>query len=99
MLSPPLLVFHKNCTKHRYNFPVMYGKKEKQQNSINSEVKAMDYSGYDEFPFPSNLSLEEEKAKEHFLSLSDEDQLRMLNGCRSYEEFRTKAIKSMAQPV
>lgn len=44
----------------------------------------MDYSGFTDFPFPAGAA---ELEQQYFLSLSDEEQLRMLNGCESYEEF------------
>lgn len=47
----------------------------------------MDYSLYHEFPFPSNLSSEEKKLESYFLSLSDEEQLTLLNASSSYETF------------
>ncbi|MCI1965715.1 MAG: hypothetical protein LKJ17_06250 [Oscillospiraceae bacterium] len=55
----------------------------------------MDYSEYDEFPFPSGLSESEERLKAYFMSLPDEQQLRLLNGSRSYEEFCGRVKKSM----
>ena len=56
----------------------------------------MDYSGYQEFPFPSELTEPEEKAKRFFLSLPDSEQLAMLNGCCSYEEFRNRVLTQMS---
>ncbi len=55
----------------------------------------MDYSGYREFPFPSRLSEEEEKLRTYFLSLPDNEQLHLLNGSRSYEEFRGRVKEKM----
>ncbi|MCI1956605.1 MAG: hypothetical protein LKJ21_09570 [Oscillospiraceae bacterium] len=55
----------------------------------------MDYSGFHEFPFPSVLNDEGEEAKAYFLSLPDEDQLHLLNGCRSYEEFYRRVLGRM----
>jgi hypothetical protein len=55
----------------------------------------MDYSRYYEFPFPSKLSKEEEKLKAYFLSLPDDDQLRLLNGSKSYEEFLNRVKQNM----
>lgn len=55
----------------------------------------MDYSGYHEFPFPSKLSENEEKLKTYFMSLPDAEQLRLLNGSHSYEDFRGRVQKSM----
>jgi len=59
----------------------------------------MDYSGYHEFPFPSKLSEGEKKLKAYFMSLPDAEQLRLLNGSRSYEEFQGRIQKSMPAPV
>jgi hypothetical protein len=56
----------------------------------------MDYSGYQEFPFPSELTEQEKRAEKFFLALSDDEQLAMLNGCRSYEEFRNRVFARMA---
>lgn len=56
----------------------------------------MDYSGYQEFPFPSELTEPEEKARDFFLSLPDSEQLAMLNGCCSYEEFRNRVLTRMS---
>lgn len=55
----------------------------------------MNYSGFREFPFPSNLSAEDEKLKEFFLSLSDDEQLKLLNGSLSYEMFHTRVADHM----
>jgi hypothetical protein len=55
----------------------------------------VDYSKYHEFPFPSELSKSEEKLKAYFMSLTDQDQLRLLNGSRSYEEFRGRVQNEM----
>lgn len=56
----------------------------------------MDYSGYTEFPFPSNLSAGEKTLKKYFLSLADGEQLKLLNGSRSYEEFRGRVERRMS---
>ena len=50
----------------------------------------MDYSGYTEFPFPSKLNGEEAGLKNFFMALPDSEQLRLLNGSRSYGEFRER---------
>lgn len=55
----------------------------------------MDYTGYHEFPFPSKLSEAEQKLKSYFMSLSDSEQLRLLNGSQSYQEFRGRVQNSM----
>lgn len=55
----------------------------------------MDYSKFSEFPFPSGLSEQEEKAKKYFLSLSDGEQLGLLNGSGSYDEFLGRVKKRM----
>jgi hypothetical protein len=57
----------------------------------------MDYSLYHEFPFPPKLTEPEEKAKEFFLSLPDNEQLSMLNGCCSYKEFRDRVFARMPE--
>lgn len=53
----------------------------------------MDYTGFYEFPFPSTLSEEDSKAKAFFLSLPDEEQLYLLNGSHSYEEFHSRVMQ------
>lgn len=50
----------------------------------------MDYSRYHEFPFPSNLSEDDAKLKSFFMSLSDDRQLQLLNGSKSYEQFHDR---------
>jgi hypothetical protein len=52
----------------------------------------MDFSGYKEFPFPSNLNGDGIRAKEYFYSLSDGEQLKLLNGSKSYDEFQNRVI-------
>ena len=56
----------------------------------------MNYSGYIEFPFPSKLNEGEKRLKAYFLSLPDAEQLRLLNGSRSYEEFRGRVERRMS---
>ncbi len=56
----------------------------------------MDYTGYHEFPFPSRLTPEDQALRRYFLSLPDEDQLRLLNGSRSYAEFHERVASSCA---
>ena len=51
------------------------------------EVIKMDYSGFQNFPFPEELTKREEKLKEYFFSLPDHRQLDLLKGCPSYEAF------------
>ncbi|HEX2985355.1 MAG TPA: hypothetical protein VHO71_00910 [Caproiciproducens sp.] len=55
----------------------------------------MDYSGFHDFPFPSNLSEEDRRLKNYFFTLSDDDQLKLLNGSRSYEEFHNRVEHRM----
>lgn len=55
----------------------------------------MDYSKFYEFPFPSDLSEEDRRLKDFFMSLSDEEQLSLLNGSTSYEMFRQKVSGEM----
>lgn len=55
----------------------------------------MDYTGFYEFPFPSVLNEKDTEAKNCFLSLSDEEQLKLLNGSKSYEEFHTRILQHM----
>ena len=55
----------------------------------------MDYSGFSDFPFPSKISGEEERAKHFFMALPDDEQLVLLNGCQSYEDFRFRVYKRM----
>lgn len=57
----------------------------------------MDYSGFHEFPFPSILSSEGEKVKDYFMSLPDEAQLQLLNGCCSYERFYLRVLDQMGE--
>lgn len=47
----------------------------------------MDYSGFQDFPFPTLLSDEDAKTKAYFFTLSDEEQLALLNGSTSYDAF------------
>lgn len=53
----------------------------------NVEVISLDYLGFYEFPFPTDLSKEEEALRSYFLSLSDEEQLKLLNASSSYKIF------------
>ena len=55
----------------------------------------MDYSGYYELPFTSKLSGNEEQAKCYFMALPDSEQLSLLNGCQSYDEFRLRVFERM----
>ena len=55
----------------------------------------MDYSKFSEFPFPSALSEEEAEAKKFFLTLSDGEQLGLLNGSGSYGEFLGRVRERM----
>lgn len=50
----------------------------------------MDYTGFYEFPFPSELSDEDTQLKKFFLALTDDEQLKLLNGSHSYEEFHDR---------
>lgn len=52
----------------------------------------MNYVGYTEFPFPSLISPEEQKLKDFFFTLSDEEQLTLLNKSVSYETFRHRVF-------
>lgn len=53
----------------------------------------MDFSGYCEFPFPSKLTEEEEKVKSFFMSLEDQEQLKLLNGSTSYSAFLSRVMR------
>lgn len=55
----------------------------------------MDYSGYYEFPFPKALSGNDANVKNFFFSLPDKDQLMLLNGCTSYENFHDRVVQRM----
>lgn len=55
----------------------------------------MDYTGFHEFPFPSNLSGEDIELKNYFMALPDEDQLNLLNGSKSYQEFHDRVANCM----
>lgn len=55
----------------------------------------MNYTGFKDFPFPSNLSKDDESLKDFFLSLSDEEQLKLLNGSLSYEMFHQRVTDRM----
>lgn len=55
----------------------------------------MDFSGYTEFPFPTKLNSEEEKLKEYFFSLSDEEQYSILKNSKSYSSFCTKLYDAL----
>ncbi|MCI8623905.1 MAG: hypothetical protein HFG26_09620 [Provencibacterium sp.] len=50
----------------------------------------MDFSAYSGFPFPSNLPPEDQPLERYFSTLSDEEQLRLLNASKSYPEFRDR---------
>lgn len=51
------------------------------------EKNTMNYSEYFDFPFPTILSPQEAKLKQFFTSLPDQEQLKLLNGSKSYEKF------------
>jgi len=53
-------------------------------------VIVLDYTGFYEFPFPSELSDEDAKLKNLFLALTDDEQLKLLSGSHSYEEFHKR---------
>ncbi len=55
----------------------------------------MDYTGFYEFPFPSSLSEDDNKVKSFFLKLPDAEQLNLLNGSHSYEEFHARVAQQM----
>ncbi|HEX3018242.1 MAG TPA: hypothetical protein VHP31_10390 [Caproicibacter sp.] len=57
----------------------------------------MDYSGYKEFPFPSSLTNEGNNVRNFFLSLPDEEQLKLLNGSCSYDSFYLRVRNRMAE--
>ena len=57
------------------------------------EVIETDYTPYRDFPFPAALSEEDEKIKTFFLSLPDEEQLRLLRGCQSHGEFYDRVVQ------
>jgi hypothetical protein len=61
------------------------------------EVIAMDYSGFYEFPFPSVLSDDGIQTKNFFFALSDDEQLKLLNGSKSYENFQSRVIQRMKE--
>ncbi len=55
----------------------------------------MDYAGFYEFPFPSVLSPNDTRLKEFFSALPDDEQLKLLNGSHSYEEFNNRIVQYM----
>ncbi|MEG2501076.1 MAG: hypothetical protein RSA78_08405 [Oscillospiraceae bacterium] len=55
----------------------------------------MDYSGFNNFPFPMELPQDEQKRKDSFLALSDAEQLQLLSGCHSYSEFKERLSENM----
>lgn len=55
----------------------------------------MDYSGFKEFPFPSQLSEDGKKVRDYFMDLTDEEQLGLLNGSASYNNFYQRVIARM----
>ncbi|WP_156900511.1 hypothetical protein [Anaerovorax odorimutans] len=57
----------------------------------------MDYTGFKDFPFPKKLSKSDEKIKNFFFSLSDDEQLKLLNGSKSYEMFHERISKFMTK--
>jgi hypothetical protein len=56
-------------------------------------VIVLDYTGFNEFPFPSSLSGDDTKAKDFFFALPDNEQLNLLNGSHSYEEFHNRVVQ------
>jgi hypothetical protein len=60
-------------------------------------VIGLDYTGYYEFPFPSNLPEQDRKVKDFFFSLSDDLQLKLLNGSTSYEHFHDRVAEYMGK--
>ncbi len=61
------------------------------------EVIDLDYAGFYEFPFPSVLSDHDREVKNFFFSLSDDMQLKLLNGSRSYESFHDRVTQYMSK--
>jgi len=55
----------------------------------------LDYTGFYEFPFPSDLSDDDTQVKKFFLALSDEEQLKLLNDSGSYENFHIRVTQRM----
>ena len=55
----------------------------------------MDYSGFPGFPFPSILDAGEERVRDYFFSLPDEEQLELLDGCLSYHSFFLRVARKM----
>lgn len=55
----------------------------------------MDYTGFDEFPFPASLAEKDVPVKRFFLSLSDDEQLKLLNGSLSYRQFFERVVQRM----
>lgn len=55
----------------------------------------MDFSGFYEFPFPAALSATDEKVRDFFFALPEEKQLKLLNGCDSYETFHDRVEDQM----
>lgn len=55
----------------------------------------MDYSGFTNFPFPAALSQQDQALKQAFLALPDSEQLNLLDGCMSYEEFHGKIASKL----
>ncbi|MEG0304886.1 MAG: hypothetical protein RR764_11030 [Oscillospiraceae bacterium] len=55
----------------------------------------MDYSGFYNFPFPSELTQDEQKRKNRFFALPDAEQLQLLSGCHSYSEFKERLSENM----
>jgi thymidylate kinase len=60
-------------------------------------VIALDYTGYQEFPFPSDLDESDQKLKDSFLKLSDDEQLKLLNSSSSYEEFHSHILQYLRE--
>jgi hypothetical protein len=58
-------------------------------------VIALDYTGFYEFPFPSDLSDDDTQAKNFFFALSDDEQLELLNDSGSYENFHARVTQRM----
>ena len=58
-------------------------------------VVFLDYSGYPEFPFPSLLSEDDQRVRDFFLNLKDDEQLALLNSSDSYHTFYDRVVGRM----
>lgn len=55
----------------------------------------VDYTGFVNFPFPSGFGTTEDEVERFFYALADEEQLRLLGGCESFDTFHARVRREM----